>query len=124
MVQQTLAITYVGLMKSVPVRMLISFNAVGSLFDPFSVHLEHCRQKEKQQILLLNYCVGPAYPNICYSEASVWSLLLSFFICSNVLKGVVFRAYTWRPSELTVPINYLYYLPAYAGIRGGGVSQY
>ena len=25
-----------------------------------------------------------AYPNICYSEASVWSLLLSFFIYSNV----------------------------------------
>ena len=54
------------------------------LVRPFSAHLEHCGQEEKQQILLQvrdTHCVKPAYPNTCYSEAYVWSLLLSFFIC-------------------------------------------
>ena len=53
--------------------------------QPFSAHLEHCRQKEKQQILQISHthCVRPAYPSICSSEASVWSLLAPLFRCSK-----------------------------------------
>ena len=35
--------------------------------QPSSAHLEHCRQNEKEQILLQinhTHCVGPAYPAI------------------------------------------------------------
>ena len=45
------------------------------IMQPFLAHLE------KQQILLQinhTHCVGPAYQNICYSEASVWPWSLLF----------------------------------------------
>ena len=53
----------------------------------FSAHLEHCRQKEKQQILLqINrthmHCVKPVYPNIRYSEASVHVVTASLHVSS------------------------------------------
>ena len=48
---------------------------------PFS----HARQGV-YRITILNVHVGPAYPNICYLYGHC--MLLSFFICSNVLKRV------------------------------------
>ena len=66
----------------------ISFFRTSYITTPFSLLGTLQAKREKQHILLkmikhtVTHCVKPACPDICYSEASAWSLLLSFFICS------------------------------------------
>ena len=49
---------------------LIIFTPLGTLQAKRELQINH------------THCVRPAYQNVCYSEASVWSLLACFFFCS------------------------------------------
>ena len=42
----------------------------------FSNKLGALQAKKRRATANHTHRVGPAYPNVCYSEASVWSLLL------------------------------------------------